>query len=121
MLIALAIPQLLLMCGVLLIFFCHLRLLVIALVNEHAIAKSDGLSRRNGIAAILVRIVKEKAKPKWICREQSITASVPISGVPETFWTIKDSDAKRLSINNAVNIDPVGALAPYLRLDYTAL
>ena len=34
-----AIPQLLLMCGVLLIFFCHLRLLVIAVVNEHAIAK----------------------------------------------------------------------------------
>lgn len=116
-----AIPQLLLMCGVLLIFFCHLRLLVIAVVNKHAIAKLNRLSRRNHIAAILVRIVKEKAKPKGIRREQSVTASVPISGVPETFWTIEDSDAKRLPIDNAVNIDPVGAFAPYLRLPYAAL
>src|ERR1700678_3499893 len=93
-----------------------MRLLVVTVVNKYTIAKLDRLSLGNCIAAILVGIVKEEAKPERIRSKQSVATSVPVGRMTKAFRAIEDSDPRGVSIDGTRNIDPVGALTPNLGL-----
>ena len=55
-----------LMGSILAVSFRHVRFFVIAIVDQHTVIKLDRFSRRDRVAAILVRVAEEVLKAKGI-------------------------------------------------------
>src|SRR6266849_3925510 len=97
---------------VLLICLRDVRLAVIAVMDDDAVAKRQRLAFRNGPAAVLIGIAREIAKPERIGGEQAVAARMPGGRMTEAFRVVEYRDAYVFAFHFAVIIHPVGPLTP---------
>src|SRR5262245_49760057 len=88
-----------------------LALLLVALVENHAIAERERVALLHRVGALLLA-GREIVQAPGIGRKQAVRPHVPVRRIAEAGWVIEDGDAERLAFDGTVVIDPSRRLAP---------
>src|SRR5579859_1833227 len=100
------------LCGVALVRVSNSRLLVVAVVDQYAVAKQQRFAFGNCPASVLFRVARKFPQSKWIGREQAVSSSVPVGGMAKAFRAVENGDANVFAGNLAVIVHPIRTLPP---------